>query len=182
MKRSPLTEVPQVTEAPQVAPLAPEPALGSVPVLAGPGLAEADRTPAMLIHLSPLLGLLLPALGNLLGPLAAWLVYRDRSHVLDDQGKEALNFQISMWIYSTVGLLLLLGLAGLGFMGGLAGVAAGSDALAGLGILSGIGLTFLLILGSVFFYVIPTIFMILAVMSVSDGRPYRYPFTLRLLR
>lgn len=136
----------------------------------------------MLIHLSPLLGLLLPAFGNLLGPLAAWLVYRDRSRVLDEQGKEALNFQMSMWIYSTLGLLLLLGLAGLGFLGGAAGAAAGSDVVAGLGIFSGVGLIFLAMLGGLFFYILPIIFMILAVMSVSDGRPYRYPLTLRLLR
>ncbi|MCY1702813.1 DUF4870 domain-containing protein [Deinococcus sp. SL84] len=158
------------------------PAAAQLDSLAGAGLSEPDRTPAMLIHLSPLLAFLIPAFGNLLGPLVAWLVYRDRSRTLDDQGKEALNFQISMWIYSTLGVLLLLGLAGLGFLGGAAGAAAGSDALAGLGIFSGIGFIFLLMLGGLFFYVLPIIFMIVAVMSVSDGRPYRYPFTLRILR
>ncbi|UFA50690.1 DUF4870 domain-containing protein [Deinococcus radiophilus] len=152
-------------------------------VASQPGhLSPDDQTPAMLIHLSPLLAFVLPALGNLLGPLAAWLIYRDRSAALDEQGKEALNFQISMWIYSTLGLLILLGLAGLGFLGGFAGAAAGSDVLAGFGIFSGVGLLFLLMLGGLFLYIIPIIFMILAVMTVSDGRPYHYPFTLRLLK
>lgn len=145
-------------------------------------LPEADRTPAMLIHLSPLLMFVLPAFGNLLGPLGAWLIYRDRSRVLDAEGKDAINFQLSMLIYSVVGSLILILLGALGFLGGVAGIAAGSGILASLGFLGGIGMVILLMLLGTFLYIIPIIVMILAVMRVSEGRPYRYPMTLRLLR
>ena len=100
---------------------------------ASPGLIpEPDRTPALIIHLSPLLGLVLPALGNVLGPLAAWLAYRDRAPVLDQQGKEALNFQLSVWLYAFLTGLLFLALFSLGLLGGVFGAAAGSPHLGAL--------------------------------------------------
>lgn len=144
-------------------------------------LNETERTPALVTHLSPLLGLVLPGIGNFLGPLAAWLIFRDRSSTLDAQGREALNFQISMWIYSLVGGVILFGLGALGLLGGLAGAAAGSGVLAGFGLLSGAGLLLLGALLGVFLVIIPMVCMILAAMSVSSGKPYRYPLTLRLL-
>jgi len=53
-----------------------------------------DRTWAMLCHLSGLAGYVVP-FGNIFGPLIIWLIKRDQSWFVDDQGKEALNFQIS---------------------------------------------------------------------------------------
>jgi uncharacterized protein len=60
-----------------------------------------ERTWAMLCHLSALAGCLLP-LGNILGPLVVWLLKKDESTFIDEHGKAALNFQI------TVSLVLLL--------------------------------------------------------------------------
>ena len=125
---------------------------------------------------------MLPAVGNLLGPLAAWLAFRDRSAALDDQGKEALNFQISMWVYSIAATAVLTLLAALGLFGFMFGAAANSGAAAGFGVLSGAAFLLLLIPVSIFFYIIPIVFMVVAALSVSDGRPYRYPMTLRLIR
>lgn len=64
---------------------------------------SSERTYAMLTHLS-LLGwhfglIVIPA-------LVMWLVKRDESPFLDDHGKEALNFQISLLIYGVLGLVL----------------------------------------------------------------------------
>jgi uncharacterized Tic20 family protein len=39
-------------------------------------------------------------LGHLLAPLIVWLMKRDESPEIDAHGKEAVNFQISMLIYS----------------------------------------------------------------------------------
>jgi uncharacterized protein len=60
-----------------------------------------ERTWAMLCHLSALAGCILP-LGNILGPLAVWLLKKDESPFIDEHGKAALNFQV------TVSLALLL--------------------------------------------------------------------------
>jgi uncharacterized protein len=49
------------------------------------------RTMAMLAHL---LGIVL----GFLGPLIIWLIKKDEEPFVDDQGKEALNFQITVLI------------------------------------------------------------------------------------
>jgi uncharacterized Tic20 family protein len=62
---------------------------------------------AVLAHLSPLLGWLLPFAGNIVLPLIIWLVKRDENPFIDDQGKEALNFQITVTIASFVSVMLM---------------------------------------------------------------------------
>jgi uncharacterized Tic20 family protein len=56
---------------------------------------QEERSWAMFTHLSAFAGLLLP-LGNLIGPLLVWLIRRDRSAFVAEQGKEAVNFNISV--------------------------------------------------------------------------------------
>lgn len=55
-------------------------------------------------------------LGNLLlsflVPLIIWLIYRERSQTLDQQGRAALNWAISFWIYSAVAGVLMFVLIG----------------------------------------------------------------------
>lgn len=145
-------------------------------------IPEAERTPALLIHLSPLLGFVLPVLGNVLGPLAAWLAYRERSRVLDDQGKEALNFQLSVCLYSFVFGLLFFLLFSLGLIGGVFG-AAGSPDLGALALFGSLAafFAFFLPLGLVL-WAFPLVVMLLAVIRVNQGRAYRYPLRIRFLR
>ena len=63
-------------------------------------------------HLSALVGFVIPALGHIGGPLIVWLVKRGDSSEIDAHGKESLNFQISMLIYSVVAGILCLILIG----------------------------------------------------------------------
>ena len=51
---------------------------------------------------------MIPALGHIGGPLIVWLVKRGDSVEIDEHGKEALNFQISMLIYNVVAGILCL--------------------------------------------------------------------------
>ncbi|HEX3465874.1 MAG TPA: DUF4870 domain-containing protein [Candidatus Elarobacter sp.] len=80
-----------------------------VTTLAAP--AEA-RNWAMGCHLSSLLGLFVP-FGNLIGPLICWLVKRDQSPLVDANGKESLNFQISMTIWMVISGVLIFVLIGI---------------------------------------------------------------------
>lgn len=66
-------------------------------VPAGSAPAEV-RTTGMLCHLLGLAGLLGIPFGNIIGPLVVWLVKKDESPFVDDQGKEAINFQITATI------------------------------------------------------------------------------------
>lgn len=62
----------------------------------------------MLAHLSALAGFVIP-FGNIIGPLVIWLIKKDQSAFVDDQGKESLNFQITMMIlYVLAGILVIL--------------------------------------------------------------------------
>jgi uncharacterized protein len=62
----------------------------------GPPPTKDDKTMALLAHL---LGILL----GFIGPLIIWLLKKDQSPFVDDQGKEALNFQIMLTIGYIVG-------------------------------------------------------------------------------
>jgi len=64
-----------------------------------------ERTFAMLCHILAFAGLVFP-LGNILGPLVMWLVKKEGMPLVDDQGKESLNFQISVTIYGAACALL----------------------------------------------------------------------------
>jgi uncharacterized Tic20 family protein len=76
-----------------------------------------ERTWGMLAHLSAFSGFLVP-LGGVIGPLVVWLIKRDQSAFVADQGKEALNFNISVLLAAIVcGVLVLI------FIGILLGVA-----------------------------------------------------------
>ena len=64
------------------------------------------RTWAMICHLIALSGFVVP-FGNLLGPLIVWAIKRDEHPFIDDQGKEAINFQLTMTIAFAISIILL---------------------------------------------------------------------------
>ena len=69
--------------------------------------STAERNWAVFCHLGGFALYVLPfVLGNVLVPLVLWLMKRNESAYVDEHGREALNFQISMTIYGIgVGLL-----------------------------------------------------------------------------
>ena len=71
------------------------------------------RTWSVLCHASALLGLFFHFFGHLLGPLIVWLIKRDLSPEIDANGKESLNFQISMLIYDVIAGILCFVLIGI---------------------------------------------------------------------
>ncbi|HEV3344865.1 MAG TPA: DUF4870 domain-containing protein [Pirellulales bacterium] len=76
------------------------------PIDSPPMAADSEaRMWGMLCHLSAL-SAYLTGFGGILGPLIIWLVKKDEMPFVDDQGKESLNFQISMLIYHLVGAAL----------------------------------------------------------------------------
>ena len=78
--------------------------------------ASNVRTWNILCHASALLGVFLHFPGHLLGPLIVWLAKRDDSPEIDAHGKESLNFQISMLIYSVIAAIFCLVLIGFVFL------------------------------------------------------------------
>lgn len=130
-----------------------EPAVGGLP-------PQEERTWGMFAHLAALLGGLLSSwlggLGVFIGPLVVWLVKKDSMPFVDDQGKEALNFNITI----AIGVLILIILTVITF---------------GVGILLTVPLGIAL---GIYWLV----FTIIAAIKANEGVAYRYPFTLRLIK
>lgn len=59
----------------------------------------------MLCHITGLAGLLTAGFGNWIGPLVIWLLKKEEYPFVDDQGKEALNFQITCLIGFLIGVV-----------------------------------------------------------------------------
>jgi uncharacterized Tic20 family protein len=122
-----------------------------------PATQKNLRTWTVLCHASALAGFFVPAAGHILGPLLVWLLKRDESSEIDKHGKESLNFQISMFIYtaalSVVCFILIFVLIG-----------------------------FLLIPLLAILYVADIVLVIIASLKASEGQFYRYPLTIRLIK
>jgi len=83
-----------------------------------PPPAPSDAPPAdarqwgLFAHLSSLVGLVIP-FGSILGPLIVWQIKKAEMPFVDDQGKEALNFNITValaFIVSAILTVIVIGL------------------------------------------------------------------------
>ncbi len=122
-----------------------------------------SRMWAALAHISALCGLVVP-FGCVIGPLVIWLAKRDELPFVDDQAKEALNFNISTLIYGTV-------------IGALMAVS-----LVLTVVLIGFPLLVMLILAAIALVVAWLVLTIVATVRANEGVVYRYPLTLRLVK
>ena len=66
----------------------------------------------MFAHLSALSGVVIP-FGNIIGPLVVWQIKKDTLPFAADQGKEALNFNITVLIAVAIAFVLTFVLIGL---------------------------------------------------------------------
>jgi len=78
------------------------------------------RSWATLCHLSALSTYIGIPLGNIIGPLIFWLVKKNDHPFIDDQGKEALNFQLSITLYALIAVALIFVIIGIPILIGLA--------------------------------------------------------------
>ena len=115
---------------------------------------ESARDWAMAAHLSALVGLLGNGIGFILGPLVVWLLKKEEHPFVDDQGLEALNFQLTMFIALMVSIVLAFTVVGLV-------IAIPAMVLVGI---------------------FAVVFPIVAAVQAKRGNYYRYPFTLRLIK
>lgn len=127
---------------------------------AGPLPNQEERQWAMFAHLSALAGALVSSwvggIGVFIGPLVIWLVKKDTMPFVDDQGKEALNFNITLAIVAFALFLLTIFTLGIGI------------------ILTG---PLFVVIGVAWL-----VFTIIAAIRANEGVRYRYPVSLRLIK
>jgi len=70
-------------------------------------ISKDARQWAMFCHLAGLAGYVIWAVGNIVAPLIFWQLKKDEHPFIDENGKEAVNFQISMSIYTLVSAALI---------------------------------------------------------------------------
>jgi len=96
-------EIPEAAEKPEVEAKGPK---AVQEAKAGAEISKDARMWAMICHLSGLAGLIVPIIGCVVGPLVVWQMKKEEFTFVNEQGKEAVNFQISMLIYGIVAGLL----------------------------------------------------------------------------
>ncbi len=68
---------------------------------------KEERNWGMFCHLASLCLWIGVPFGNIIGPLIIWLIKKDEMPLVDAEGKESINFQISITIYAIVAALLV---------------------------------------------------------------------------
>jgi len=77
-----------------------------------PQISKDARMWAMFCHLAGLGIFIIPLVGNIVAPLVIWQLKKDDDPFINDQGKEAVNFQISITVYSIISMLLFVACVG----------------------------------------------------------------------
>ena len=136
-----------------------------------------ETSHAAIIHISGLSSLIGVPFGSILGPLITWLIWRDKSAFADENGKEALNFNISIFLYQFV--LIIIGL--ILFLSPIISMAqeSGDDPTFILFSLPGIWILFI---GLGLIFLLRTILIIVAAIKAGNGETFRYPLTIRFIK
>ena len=120
----------------------------------------SDRQWAAGAHVAALLAAMLTSLwAGVAGAIAAlivWMLVRDKSAFASEHAKEALNFNLSMFIYAAIAVVLVIFTLGIGLI---------------------VALPMWLVLALA--WIVCTL---LAAFKAYDGQPYRYPITIRLFK
>ena len=123
--------------------------------------ASEERTWAMLCHLLAFSWVIGIPFGNFLGPVFAWVMKKDQYSLVDDQGKESLNFQISLFIYTMVLTTITV-----------------------IAVITIVGILLLPVLISLALAIVvfKLICVITASIQANQGVRYRYPLTIRFIK
>ena len=120
----------------------------------------SDRQWAAGAHVAALLAAMLTSLwAGVAGAIAAlvvWMLVRDKSAFATEHAKEAVNFNLSMFIYAAIAVLLVVFTLGIRLI---------------------VALPMWVVLALA--WIVCTL---LAAFKAYDGQPYRYPITIRLFK
>jgi len=143
-----------------------------------------ENTNAFLIHISAFGGFLFP-FGSIVTPLIAWQTLKDRSKFLDEQGREAVNFNISYSLYMFIASIIAVPF----FIGSFFRSARHNYNYSwdldwwnfdlGFGSLFGL-IGFSSIVGII--GLIKLALIILAAVKANKGEDYRYPLTIKFIK
>lgn len=140
---------PEPAPTPASEPAPPPVAASPVPL---PPSGPDEKQWKTILHLSALAGLVIPC-GNIIAPLAIWLIKKPELPGIDGEGKKVLNFQISYAIYMIASIVV---------------AAVGSCLIVPIILPLAVGIAWL-------------VFTIIGGVKTSNGEAYEFPFTIKML-
>ncbi|PSL43774.1 hypothetical protein CLV51_10784 [Chitinophaga niastensis] len=134
---------------------------------------KEERTWGTLVHLGGIIGMaILPTVGNIIGVLVLWLIKRNESKFVDDQGKEAINFQITLSIAAVIINIINNISLGLWSLANFWRHTRGDFFEFSWGWTDLIGVI----------WIINVIFSVIAAVKANNGISYKYPLSLRIVK
>lgn len=141
---------------------------------------------AAAIHLSSLFQYCIP-FGNFIFPIIIWASSKEKSEFVDEQGKQVINFQLSLFVYSLLLALIAIPLVLFAIFSNTAITHLQDDnfvidnfnfaEMSGGLIIAAIAILIFCFIKSAEFFVI-----IYAAVKTSQGTNFKYPFTITFLK
>ena len=149
-------------------------------------LSNHHKNVAAIIHLSALSKFIFP-LGNFIMPLIFWTMNKDKSEFVDKHGKQAINFQLSILLYTVVIASLTIPLFLFGVINSVNFPEFWHAYDFNFNIsrhdsFNVIMITILVGLLAIAAFILEIIFIIIATGKANQGEPYRYPITINFLK
>ena len=147
----------------------------------------SDKNTATFTHLSTLTQYIIP-FGNYIFPILIWSSYKDKSEFVNHHGKQTLNFQLSLLLYSLVLALIAIPVFVTVFLQNLPMEAffndhnfeiTNFDFQGNIGLLT-IGGTAVVLFGLL--KVVEFFLVIYASIKTSNGELYKYPLTIPFIK
>ncbi|RED47444.1 DUF4870 domain-containing protein [Seonamhaeicola aphaedonensis] len=147
-------------------------------------LSNHQKNIATFIHLSTFSRFIIP-FGNFIGPIILWVTNKDKSEFIDDHGKQAINFQISILLYAiiigtlTIPFFIFKIFHGIDFIdfNGFHNFHINISKPSPLLYIGGVLGAFAIIA-----FILELIFIVIASLKARDGEYYRYPLTINFLK
>jgi len=150
-------------------------------------LTTHHKNLAAFIHLSTFSKFFIP-LGNFILPLVLWTMNKDKSEFVDEHGKQAINFQLSILLYAIAAVVIAIPIFLYVFAGSFpeelffnnhniyldGNDIQNASGLIIFGVLTGI------IIMTVF--IIEIVLVITAMVKANNGEPYKYPLTINFIK
>jgi len=122
-------------------------------------ITKNDKNYSAITHLSGFAGWFFP-FGNILAPLVLWVAKKNESPYINEHGKSAVNFQLSLVLYGILLVILFVPIAILTL---------------GLGVIA-------IVLGIIPAIILKIILIVSASIKANNGEHYQYPFTIEFIK
>lgn len=146
----------------------------------------ASKNTATLIQLSALTQYFIP-LGSIIFPVIIWSSRKNSSAFIDHNGKQTINFHLSLLIYSIIFIMISIPFAVYGILSKIS-FSANTDfgetiehfAIGNAGTLTVLGMIITMLLA--IYKIAEFVLIIYAAVKNSNGQNYTYPFTIKFLK